>query len=103
MPTSYLGLARARPLTRMSDLFSGSRVHRGLIICGSYGTAHDNRNRSDGLLPVTAAGPSLGRAHVDGAGQGPSHGRTGRGVPGVSAGPASVAEHGEVLRAGAGP
>jgi integrase len=44
----------------MSVFFGGSRVLGGLIICGSYGTGYDNRNRSGWRLPVTAAGPVLG-------------------------------------------
>src|SRR5260370_16485523 len=82
------------------ELFRLRRVSCVRAICGLYATVRDERARGLGL-PVAAAGLAGRGAYVDGAGPGPRSCRAGRGVSGVPAGAAGLAEHGEVLRAGA--
>src|SRR5258708_33208693 len=70
--------------------------------CLRYGRDGDHTIGRD-VLSGAAAGPARERgAHLDGAGLGSSLGGPGGGLPGISSGPAGVAEYGEVLRAGVG-
>lgn len=70
---------------------------RGHRIRGAYVAGRDDRSRAR-RLPHAAVDPVRWGAHLDGAGPRPPGGRAGRGVSGVPACSAVLAEHGEVLR-----
>src|SRR5664280_3011851 len=97
----YLGAGNGRPQRRARDVGEGRSTTCAHTICSAKTTECDDRS-AVWWLSCSAAGRAGRGGDLDGPGGGSSSGRCGGGVPGVPAGAGDLAEHGEVVCAGAG-